>query len=93
MNMQRIATLSFAALLAIGAAGTAPSFAQGASQSPSSPNSANNMPQSPNSEPVGARTLAPGTTGTGRTGTVGRHRTQPAPAQQYSGPAAQPALR
>ncbi len=91
MTMQRIATFSFVLLLA--AAGAPPSFAQGASQSPPSPNSANNMPQSPNSEPPGARTLAPGTTGTGRTGTVGTFRTQRAPARQYSAPVARPALR
>ncbi len=90
MTMHRIATFSLAVLLA--AAGAAPSFAQGASQSPPSPNSANNMPQSPNSEPPGARTLAPGATGTGRTGTVGTYRTQPAPAQ-HSGTATRPASR
>ena len=34
-------------------AGTASSFAQGATQSPPSPNSSNNVPQSPDSVPLG----------------------------------------
>ncbi len=92
MNTQRIAAFSLAVLLAAGA-GAAPSFAQGASQSPPSPNSANNMPQSPNSMPLGARTLAPGTTGTGRTGTVGTYQTQRGPVKPSSGRAAQLAPR
>lgn len=93
MNVKRIASMSLAALLAVGAAGTAPAFAQGATQSPPSPNSSGNVPQSPNSVPPGARTLPPGTTGTGRTGTVGTVRTQPAPAGPSSRPAPQSAPR
>lgn len=49
----------------------APAFSQGATMSPPAPNSGVNMPQSPNSVPEGARTMAPGTTGTQRMGTVG----------------------
>jgi hypothetical protein len=60
--------------------GAAPSFAQGVYETPPAPNSSQSMPQPPNSAPPGARTLAPGSTGQGRVGTIGRTRVQPEPA-------------
>jgi len=60
--------------------GAAPSFAQGVYETPPAPNSANSMPQPPDSAPPGARTLAPGSTGQERVGTIARTRTQPEPA-------------
>jgi len=54
----------------------APSFAQGVTQSPPAPNGPG-MPEPPNSVPPGARTLAPGSTGQERVGTIGRARVQP----------------
>lgn len=57
--------------------GTAPSFAQGVYQTPPSPNSSQSMPQPPESAPLGARTLAPGSTGQERMGTVGTTPVQP----------------
>ncbi len=48
-----------------------PALSQGTTMSPPSPNAGVNMPQSPNSEPPGARTMAPGTTGMQQMGTVG----------------------
>lgn len=62
--------------------GAAPSFAQGVTQSPPSPNSGNSMPEPPNSLPKDARTLAPGSTGMQRMGTIGTTRVEPAPAQK-----------
>ena len=62
--------------------GAAPSFAQGVSQSPTAPNSGQSMPQPPNSLPEGARTLAPGSTGMQRMGTIDTASTEPAPVQQ-----------
>lgn len=59
--------------------GAAPSMAQGVTQSPASPNAGQSMPEPPNSLPEGARTLAPGTTGMQRMGTVGTTRVQPEP--------------
>jgi len=59
--------------------GAAPSMAQGVTQSPPSPNSGQSMPEPPNSLPEGARTLAPGTTGMQRMGTIGTTRVQPDP--------------
>ena len=61
--------LASAPLLTLAVA--SPAFSQGATMSPPAPNSGVNMPQSPNSVPEGARTMAPGTTGTQRMGTVG----------------------
>ncbi len=58
------------------ALGTAPSFAQGVTQSPPAPNGPG-MPEPPNSVPPGARTLAPGSTGQERVGTIARTRMQP----------------
>ena len=55
----------------------APSFAQGVYETPPAPNSSNSMPQPPDSAPPGARTLAPGSTGQQRAGTVGTTRVQP----------------
>jgi len=40
------------------------------------------MPQPPNSLPEGARTLAPGSTGMQRMGTIDTASTEPAPVQQ-----------
>jgi len=60
--------------------GTAPSFAQGVYQTPPAPNSSQSMPEPPDSAPLGARTLAPGSTGQERMGTVGETRVQPEPA-------------
>lgn len=57
--------------------GAAPSMAQGVTQSPPSPNAGQSMPEPPNSLPEGARTLAPGTTGMQRMGTVATTRVQP----------------
>ncbi len=57
-------------------ASAAPSFAQGVTQSPPAPNGPG-MPEPPNSVPLGARTLAPGSTGQERVGTIGRTRVQP----------------
>lgn len=66
--------------------GAAPSFAQGVTQSPPAPNSGTSMPQPPDSLPQGARTLAPGSTGQERVGTVGTTVVEPpsgqAPAQK-----------
>ncbi len=71
----RIALGGFLLLL-----GTAPSFAQGVFETPPAPNSSESMPQPPDSAPPGARTLAPGSTGTQQMGTVGTTRVQPEPA-------------
>jgi len=60
--------------------GAAPSFAQGVYETPPAPNSTNSMPQPPDSAPPGARTLAPGSTGQERVGTIGTTRMQPEPA-------------
>lgn len=57
--------------------GAAPSFAQGVYETPPAPNSSQSMPQPPNSAPPGARTLAPGSTGQERVGTIGTTRVQP----------------
>lgn len=62
--------------------GAAPSFAQGVAQSPPAPNSGQSMPQPPDSLPEGARTLAPGSTGMQRMGTIGTTSAEPAPVQQ-----------
>lgn len=59
--------------------GAAPSMAQGVYETPPAPNSSQSMPQPPDSAPPGARTLAPGSTGTQRMGTVGTTRVQPEP--------------
>lgn len=64
--------------------GAAPSFAQGVYQTPPAPNSSNFMPQPPDSAPPGARTLAPGSTGQQRIGTIGMVRVQPAPAVPFA---------
>ncbi len=66
--------------------GAAPSMAQGVTQSPPSPNSGQSMPEPPNSLPEGARTLAPGTTGMQRMGTVATTRVQPNPATAMQAP-------
>lgn len=71
----RIALGGFLLLL-----GTAPSFAQGVYETPPAPNSSQSMPQPPDSAPPGARTLAPGSTGTQQMGTVGTTRVEPEPA-------------
>ncbi len=55
----------------------APAFAQGVYETPPAPNSSQSMPQPPNSAPLGARTLAAGSTGQERIGTIGTTRTQP----------------
>ena len=60
--------------------GVAPSFAQGVYETPPAPNSSQSMPQPPDSAPPSARTLAPGSTGMQRIGTVGTTRLQPAAA-------------
>lgn len=57
--------------------GVAPSMAQGVYETPPAPNSSQSMPQPPDSAPPGARTLAPGSTGTEQIGTVGTTRVQP----------------
>ena len=69
----------------------APSFAQGVYETPPAPNSSQSMPQPPNSAPPGARTLAAGSTGQERIGTVGTTRTQPgASARGRSGASSTP---
>lgn len=60
--------------------GAAPSFAQGVFQTPPAPNSSQSMPEPPDSAPLSARTLAPGSIGQQRVGTVGTSRVQPYPA-------------
>ncbi len=59
--------------------GAVPSFAQGVYETPPAPNSSQSMPQPPDSAPPGARTLAPGSTGQERVGTIGTTRVQPEP--------------
>jgi hypothetical protein len=76
MNTKSIAALGGLLLLL----GTAPSFAQGVFQTPPAPNSGQSMPQPPDSAPPSARTLAPGSTGQQRVGTIGTTRVQPYPA-------------
>lgn len=56
--------------------GAAPSFAQGVTQTPPAPNSGNSMPEPPNSLPLGARTLAAGSTEMEQMGTIGTARVQ-----------------
>ena len=73
--MKLTAGCAFAALML--ALSAVPSFAQGVAQSPPAPNSSQSMPQPPDSLPKGARTLAPGSTGIERMGTVGSARVQP----------------
>ncbi len=81
----KLTTGAFAALaLALGAA---PSFAQGVTQSPPAPNSGQSMPEPPNSVPAGARTLAPGSTGQERVGTIGITRMQPQQEAEMGSPA------
>ena len=67
--------LALAGLLLL--AGVAPSLAQGVYATPPSPNSAQSMPQPPDSAPPGARTLAPGSTGTQQIGTIGTAQPEP----------------
>ena len=82
--MKLTASCAFAALaLALSAA---PSFAQGATQSPPAPNGPG-MPEPPNSVPPGARTLAPGSTGQERVGTIGSTRVQPEQEAEMGSPA------
>ncbi len=57
--------------------GAALSYAQGVFETPPAPNSSQSMPQPPDSAPPGARTLAPGSTGQQRVGTIGTTRVQP----------------
>ena len=59
--------------------GGAPSFAQGVFQTPPAPNSSQSMPEPPDSAPLSARTLAPGSTGQQRVGTIATTRVQPYP--------------
>ena len=66
--------------------GAAPSMAQGVTQSPPAPNSGQSMPEPPNSLPDGARTLAPGSTGMQRMGTVATTRVQPYPGTATQAP-------
>ncbi len=73
--------------------GTAPSFAQGVYETLPAPNSSQSMPQPPDSAPPGARTLAPGSTGQQRVGTVGRTRVQPAAATPMASRTPAPARR
>lgn len=75
MNTKSIAALGGLLLLL----GAAPSFAQGVFQTPSAPNSSQSMPEPPDSAPLSARTLAPGSTGQQRVGTVATTRVQPYP--------------
>ncbi len=75
MNIQSGYALAVLALIL----GAAPSMTQGVTQSPPAPNSGQSMPEPPNSLPDGARTLAPGTTGMQRMGTVATTRMQPEP--------------
>jgi hypothetical protein len=60
--------------------GAAPCLAQGVFQTPPAPNSSQSMPEPPDSAPLSARTLAPGSTGQQRVGTIGATRVQPYPA-------------
>ena len=75
--MKTLNGLTLGGLLLLASA--APSFAQGVFETPPAPNSAQSMPQPPDSAPLGARTLAPGSTGQQRIGTVGTTRVQAEP--------------
>ena len=64
MNIPTRCTFAVVTLLL----GSAPAFAQGVFQTPPAPNSGESMPQPLDSAPLSARTLAPGSTNTGRMG-------------------------
>lgn len=76
-HAKRVLAILLAAGIPAFVLGAAPSAAQGVTQSPPAPNESQGMPQPPNSLPSGARTLAPGSTGLQRMGTVATTRMQP----------------
>jgi hypothetical protein len=80
----RRCTMTTKSIIALGGvlilAGAVPSFAQGVFQTPPAPNSSQSMPEPPDSAPLSARTLAPGSTGQQRVGTIATTRVQPYPA-------------